>query len=76
MKLPSVPHWRDPRYMQLAVLVGYAIAAREIFHFERSHWATLTCLATAIVLDVAFGALMYRHLVFPLSAAIIPPTTA
>jgi Na+-translocating ferredoxin:NAD+ oxidoreductase RnfD subunit len=68
MKIPGL---RDARWLQLAVLLGYAIVAREVFHFERSHVTTAGCLAVAIGLDLLLGRFWFRKTNFPLSAAII-----
>ncbi len=62
---------RDARYLQAAVLCLYAVVAREVFHFERSHWTTLTCVATAVSLDLLLGRFYYKKVIFPLSAIII-----
>jgi Na+-translocating ferredoxin:NAD+ oxidoreductase RnfD subunit len=69
--LPAIPPISDPRYLQLAVLAAYAITAREVFHFERSHWTTLYCCSLSVCLDLLIGRFYYRKLVFPLSALII-----
>jgi Na+-transporting NADH:ubiquinone oxidoreductase subunit NqrB len=61
----------DPRWFQAAILLAYALVAREIFHFERPHWVTLSCLTWGVALDLALGAALYRRVNPPLSAAII-----
>lgn len=65
------PPLSDARYAQLAVLSGYAVTAREIFHFERTHLTTAMCVAWAVTLDLLLGRFHYRKVQFPLSAAII-----
>lgn len=74
-KLPA-PNWRDPRYLQLSVLLTYSIAAREVFAMDRPHWVTALCCLTAICLDVTIGVLKYRVLRFPVSAVIIGLATS
>ncbi len=69
-KLIIPPH-RDARYLQLFVLVIYAIVARQLFYLERSHWVLLVCLSGAVGLDVVLGAIYYRKVILPLSACII-----
>lgn len=65
------PPFSDARYYQAAVLFGYAVSAREIFHFERTHTTTALCVAWAVALDLLLGRFYYRKLQFPLSAVII-----
>src|SRR5207245_1784378 len=51
-KTVKMPPFRDPRYVQALVLTAYAVAAREVFHFERSHLVTLGCVTWAVALDL------------------------
>jgi Na+-translocating ferredoxin:NAD+ oxidoreductase RnfD subunit len=67
----SVPPLRDARWMQVAVLLAYAVVAREIFHFERTHLTTALCVLWAIALDLLLGALVYKKILFPLTPPII-----
>ncbi|MBI3556429.1 MAG: RnfABCDGE type electron transport complex subunit D [Deltaproteobacteria bacterium] len=71
MKFPRPPGARDPRYMQLTMLLGYSIAARYIFHLERPQFVTALALTEAVVLDLLLGHFYYKKIVFPLSAMII-----
>jgi enediyne biosynthesis protein E5 len=73
VKIPEMvfPSRGDARFLQAAVLIGYAVTAREIFHFERSHLVTLLCILWAVILDLLFGFFKFKKLVFPLSALII-----
>lgn len=66
-----VPPIRDARWMQLAVLMTYAVVAREIFHFERTHLTMLLCVTLAVLLDLLLGRLVYKATIFPLSAVIV-----
>lgn len=68
--------WKDPRFVQLTVLLSYAVVAREIFNMDRPHSITLTCCATALVLDFLLGVLQYRVVRFPLSSLIIGLATS
>jgi Na+-translocating ferredoxin:NAD+ oxidoreductase RnfD subunit len=68
MKLPPI---RDARWMQVSVLLAYALVARELFHFERTHLVVLACVVWAVVLDELFGAYWFGRRIFPLSAVII-----
>jgi Na+-translocating ferredoxin:NAD+ oxidoreductase RnfD subunit len=68
LKLPPA---RDARYLQLLILSAYAITAREVFNFDRTHATTLACIFTAVVIDLALGWLYYKNPIFPLSALII-----
>ncbi|MBX7144645.1 MAG: RnfABCDGE type electron transport complex subunit D [Oligoflexia bacterium] len=76
IKIQSPPHWRDARYLQLAILLAYSISAREIFSMDRPHWVTALCCGTALLLDVLIGVLKYRVLRFPISALIIGLATS
>jgi len=73
MALPKMtfPTWRDARFLQVAVLAGYAVTARTFFHFERSLQTALLCCLGAILLDLAYGYFKFKKFVFPLSAVII-----
>jgi Na+-translocating ferredoxin:NAD+ oxidoreductase RnfD subunit len=68
---PKTPSFRDPRYVQVSILLTYALVAREFFHFERTHWTTAACIGTSIALDLMWGRLLFGRLNFPLSAMII-----
>ncbi|MBN8550698.1 MAG: RnfABCDGE type electron transport complex subunit D [Deltaproteobacteria bacterium] len=68
--------WRDPRFLQLAVLFLYAIVAREIFHMDRPHAITLACCATALALDFTLGLIHFRVIRFPLSSLVIGLATS
>lgn len=65
------PSLGDPRYIQLTILLAYAIVAREIFHFERSHLVTFVCCLLAVTLDYLLGRYLYRKCKSPLSPLII-----
>ncbi len=67
----EVPPLSDGRWVQAPVLLIYAISAREIFHFERSHLTTLLCLLVSLSLDAFFGYFKYKKIQFPLSPIII-----
>src|SRR5579871_2944301 len=68
------PPLRDARWLQAAVLLGYALAARELFFFERTHAMLAACVAWGVALDLFLGYFFYDRLVFPLSALIIALT--
>jgi Na+-translocating ferredoxin:NAD+ oxidoreductase RnfD subunit len=72
----SLPRLTDPRYLQLSILLGYALVAREVFHMDRPHWITLSCIALALVFDSIWGAILYRVVRFPISALIIGLATS
>ena len=61
----------DPRYIQLFILAGYAIAARESFGMERLHLVTFYTCAVAVVTDLLVGKFRYGQFRFPISALII-----
>lgn len=67
-KIPSI---RDPRYVQVSILLSYCFVAREFFHFERTHWTTAACIGLAVALDLIWGQLLYKKVNFPISAVII-----
>jgi enediyne biosynthesis protein E5 len=67
----TIPPIRDARWIQVSVLCGYAIVARELFHFERPHTTTLLCVLWATALDASLGWFLYRRVAFPLTPAII-----
>lgn len=75
-EIRALPPRGDPRYVQLTVLLLYAITAREVFHMDRPHWITAGCCALALLLDVLFGYLRYRVLRFPVSSLIIGLATS
>jgi enediyne biosynthesis protein E5 len=72
-KIPSI---KDPRWVQATVLCLYAISARELFHFERDHWVTLSCLLVSMALDALIGYIKYNSIFFPLSPIIIALSTS
>ena len=49
----------------------FAVVAREVFHFERTHATTALCVALAIALDLVAGRLLYGEARFPLTPVII-----
>lgn len=71
LNMLRMPPIRDARYMQVVILLGYAIVAREIFSFERSHLVTLISVLWAVVLDLALGHFYYKKINPPLSAVIV-----
>lgn len=65
------PPLSDARWLQAAVLLAYALAAREIFYFERTYAMLAACVAWAVALDLLLGFFYFDRLIFPLSALII-----
>ena len=67
----SAPRRVDPRWVQVAAIASYAIAARTIFHIERPNWLIFASVGWGMALDFAIGRLKFKTFRFPLSAAII-----
>jgi len=70
MKL-KIPTLRDPRYVQVSILLSYCLVAREFFHFERTHWTSAACIGISILLDLLWGGVRFKKFNFPISAVII-----
>ena len=69
--LKYFPNLHDPRWMQVSILAVYAIVAREVFNFERSHWITAGLLIWAISLDFVIGWTQYKISRVPIGSAVI-----
>lgn len=46
------PRRLDPRFLQASILLGYTVVATAVFHSERPHWYSISCVLWAMVLDV------------------------
>lgn len=70
-KILGLPSLRDPRYLQISVLLAYSILAREVFYMDRPHWVTLVTCAITLTADFFIGYLFYKVIRFPLSSIIV-----
>lgn len=66
-----LPSWKDPRYLQILILTGYSIVAREVYHFERPHITTIICLIWAIIIDSLIGKIYFKKINLPLTSIIV-----
>lgn len=76
VRFEKLPAPSDPRYIQLGVLLAYAVSAREFFHMDRSHLVALSCCCIAMLLDILIGVIKFKRLRFPVSAIIIGLATS
>ncbi len=67
----SAPAVNDVRYLQIATLTGYSIAARELFLYERSYIALASCVVLSLILDALIGWTRYRSIKLPVVPLII-----
>jgi len=57
----SLPNWRDPRYLQASIHLGYALVSRYMFNFESSIWNLLITLSVCLILDATVSRLLYSR---------------
>jgi Na+-transporting NADH:ubiquinone oxidoreductase subunit NqrB len=76
IRFEKLPTLSDPRYIQLSVLLAYAVSAREFFNMDRPHLVTLGCCCLAALLDVLIGVVKFKTFRFPISALIIGLATS
>ncbi len=55
----------SPLALQVLSLCGYAVVAREVYHFERPHSVTALIILVALVFDTIIGVIKFKKLRFP-----------
>jgi len=67
----ALPSLKDPRYLQIAVLLAYSIVARELFYMDRPHWVTVVTCITTLTADFLIGYVFFKVIRFPVSSIIV-----